>query len=741
MTTAVFAVFLVLISAAAPARVHGPFEVGSVGVAGLTCAGDCDGDGRIAVSELITGVNIALGHRGIETCSAFDNDANGRVSVSELVSAVNAALHGCEEELASVLIEGTCRMPASPGQPGDARGLVNCTEGTPVRAFTCEDSTRCLDEGEEVVYVGDIGPNGDFTARIEIHRQAANRLVFEAELPDSVLYRTVYVGPVSNPAAALGGAELTVSVLLSPASEAAVRILEEEGLENFDAAGVTAVIEAVEQANAETDFTNLNPAEAADLAEDVARMDETVQQVLETVGMPSPTVTPTPTLTPTPTVEPTVDVLILEDGVAREGSISAADQQDDYRFDLAVASRVRIAVNRIAVGSGRICLRFQNESTGSAPFVSCKATLIVALENLGAGRYALQVYEEFHDAHIGQYRLTFDLLSPIGAQRPALVDGGAPREGSIEPAAEVDIFRLDVDVFSAVRVAVDRIGVGPGRICLRIHNESSRADGFNLCNASLVIAEPNLEAGRYAIEVYEEFNDEVIAQYRLTYDLVRPVGSQRTVIVEGNAVQEGGIALAAEVDLYRLDVDVTSTVRFALDRIGDGPGSICLLVENDTTGQLVHRSCNPSFLERDHTLVSGRYVVMVYEDGNDQTIDEYRLFVDVLFPIGGQRPVLLDGVRQEGSIDHPAELDIYQFNIETAGRTCVELERLGSGSSSICLNLQNEASGTTSFFDCHSNVLRADRNLSVGRYAVIVSEGGNDQTIDYSVRLLRSPCP
>ena len=59
------------------------------------CVGDCDGNGTVAVNELILGVNIALGNAPAAQCAAFDPDATTTVSISELVQAVNAALNGC----------------------------------------------------------------------------------------------------------------------------------------------------------------------------------------------------------------------------------------------------------------------------------------------------------------------------------------------------------------------------------------------------------------------------------------------------------------------------------------------------------------------------------------------------------------------------------------------------------------------------------------------------------------------
>ncbi|MEO8602093.1 MAG: Ig domain-containing protein [bacterium] len=62
---------------------------------GLTCSGDCNGDGSVMVNELIGGVNIALGNALLDSCPSFDHDGDGSVMINELITAVNAALTGC----------------------------------------------------------------------------------------------------------------------------------------------------------------------------------------------------------------------------------------------------------------------------------------------------------------------------------------------------------------------------------------------------------------------------------------------------------------------------------------------------------------------------------------------------------------------------------------------------------------------------------------------------------------------
>ncbi len=59
------------------------------------CPGDCDGNGRVAINELVLAVRIALGAAGVDDCSAADGNGDGDITISELVRAVRSALEGC----------------------------------------------------------------------------------------------------------------------------------------------------------------------------------------------------------------------------------------------------------------------------------------------------------------------------------------------------------------------------------------------------------------------------------------------------------------------------------------------------------------------------------------------------------------------------------------------------------------------------------------------------------------------
>jgi hypothetical protein len=70
---------------------------GQVEVTGVSCTGDCNGDGSVTVDEIVKMVNIALGTLNPSECPAGDRDGSGTVTVDEIVQAVNNALGGCPQ--------------------------------------------------------------------------------------------------------------------------------------------------------------------------------------------------------------------------------------------------------------------------------------------------------------------------------------------------------------------------------------------------------------------------------------------------------------------------------------------------------------------------------------------------------------------------------------------------------------------------------------------------------------------
>ena len=78
---------------------------------------DCDGDGKVAIHELVTGIGIALGTAGLDRCPTFDADADGSVSIDELVAAIAAALEGCDEPATPAPTATATPLAAPPTEP------------------------------------------------------------------------------------------------------------------------------------------------------------------------------------------------------------------------------------------------------------------------------------------------------------------------------------------------------------------------------------------------------------------------------------------------------------------------------------------------------------------------------------------------------------------------------------------------------------------------------------------------
>lgn len=62
---------------------------------GGSCNGDCNGDGRVTIDELVVGTRIALDAAAATACNAMDANADAIVEIGELTAAVGNALWGC----------------------------------------------------------------------------------------------------------------------------------------------------------------------------------------------------------------------------------------------------------------------------------------------------------------------------------------------------------------------------------------------------------------------------------------------------------------------------------------------------------------------------------------------------------------------------------------------------------------------------------------------------------------------
>ena len=65
------------------------------------CRGDCGGDGRVTVDDVVSAVAIGLGEADRDSCAMADRDADGTVDIAELIAAVADATTACADVAAA----------------------------------------------------------------------------------------------------------------------------------------------------------------------------------------------------------------------------------------------------------------------------------------------------------------------------------------------------------------------------------------------------------------------------------------------------------------------------------------------------------------------------------------------------------------------------------------------------------------------------------------------------------------
>ena len=120
--------------------------------AGAQCAGDCNSDGTVAINELISGVNIALGSAPVASCPSFDINGDGTVAINELIAAVNIALGAPCTGTTPTPTATTSPTSSVTPEPSDicAQPSTSCGDGvTDVlsKTETCDDHNTIDDDG------------------------------------------------------------------------------------------------------------------------------------------------------------------------------------------------------------------------------------------------------------------------------------------------------------------------------------------------------------------------------------------------------------------------------------------------------------------------------------------------------------------------------------------------------------------------------------------------------------------
>jgi hypothetical protein len=177
---------------------------------------------------------------------------------------------------------GRCRQPGT-------NGLIACIPGTTVTVYRC-DNLACT--ALSPLGTGTVDDLGQFVVVVDSREAAGARLLVEASIVDPVTagargagrgaegtaYRFIAFGPAGT-----GG---RVDTVVDPAAEAATRLIEQSGAQNFTDDGIDQVTQAVRGALAGNTFAGQSAETAASLATGTAQGDAGVQTALQDTRPP-----------------------------------------------------------------------------------------------------------------------------------------------------------------------------------------------------------------------------------------------------------------------------------------------------------------------------------------------------------------------------------------------------------------------------------------------------------------------
>jgi hypothetical protein len=138
------------------------------GAVRAVCVGDCGNRGEVSISDLILGVNIALGTLPPGSCPPFLN-SQGEVDISQLITGVNNALFGCPVE---PTVTTTATETSTPTDTATATGTATHTlpstatpthTTAPSSSATATHTTAATETATETVTITPL-PTGAATA-------------------------------------------------------------------------------------------------------------------------------------------------------------------------------------------------------------------------------------------------------------------------------------------------------------------------------------------------------------------------------------------------------------------------------------------------------------------------------------------------------------------------------------------------------------------------------------------------
>ncbi|MFI5366276.1 MAG: hypothetical protein ACHQ4J_11690, partial [Candidatus Binatia bacterium] len=441
------------------------------------CAGDCNDDQMVTVDEILTMVDIALGDLPVARCERGDVNGDSAITIDEILAAVNEALTSTQFDE-----QVNCQIPGP-------TGLQPCPDGKVVDLYRCQSNAGCSTDPTARTLIAE-GPTVSGTVLFQGIPNCAGSnpafLVSAAVAPDSP-YRTVTFGPAANISVSADSTRLSAdstgpqTVTVNPNSEAALRLVEGNGLQNFGPTTFGQVLTAVDQANPPASFAGTSIEGAAETATATAKDNSDVHATLLAV--------------------------LQHHVIPPSTSINSKGTSNAYTFELNDTTTVVLQVARVD-GLLQPCVevRLFGSSQPVANGRACGDNVARLNLMLAAGPYAVLTYDQTN-ANTGSYDLVFLRLRP---EDETLLLPTQPQSAALGPVGDVDPYTFQVTQSSEVIVQATQV---TGAIAPCIELWQFEPSGSTLvdtkCGPSSAQFDETVNAGVYFAVVYDQSNQDV----------------------------------------------------------------------------------------------------------------------------------------------------------------------------------------------------------------------------------------
>lgn len=424
----------------------------------------------------------------------------------------------------------------------------------------------------------------------------------------------------------------------------------------------------------------------------------------------------------------------LSCGQIKSDSISSAGEKDSYTFSATVNDKVAIQMVRTSTGLDPYIELF--DSSGSAITSAYETSgnyVILSTTITGSGTYKITI-SDFGNDETGNYTITWQKVNdPCNVTD---LSCGQGISGSLSVVGEMDFYSYTASSEDQIIIYLSRTS-GNFEPYLEIYDTTGAVVDSKYDSSGNTVS-LSVTGGNYRIAVSDYGKDET-GNYSILWQRTNNPCNVSTLNC-GEAVS-GSLSSATEKDSYSFPASANDKIAIHLVRTSgsmdpylelyDGIGSI---TANYTTSE------NETIIDQTLT-AGGTYTVWVSDYGMDETGNYAIIWQKLNDPCNVTS--LSCGVSVSASLDTTAEHDFYSFTVAADDEAVVTLSRT-SGNMDPYLELYDNTGKRLANQSSTGSSVTLTQSVSAGKtYTVFVSDSGNDETGNYSIKLQKNvdSCP